>query len=256
MQRRPSMLVVANWKMNPRTLADAKELFRDIKKISRHGGFVIAPPVPFLGELARIKGTTKIGLGAQDCSGETLGAHTGDIAASMLRSLGASYVIVGHSERRAQGESEETIRKKLGQVIKAGLTAIICVGEREREQSGRYFSVVEAQLRDALKGVPGSKLAQVVVAYEPVWAISTSTQNARAATPEDAHEMIIFIRKVLSDLYGRQKAAAVKILYGGSVDQKNVAALVLGAGAQGFLVGGASLRPRDFMTIVSTAHGG
>jgi triosephosphate isomerase len=251
MQRR-SMLLIANWKMNPRTLGEAKELFREIKKLARHGSFVIAPPTPYLGELGRIKGTAKIGLAAQDCSAETLGAHTGDIAASMLKSLGASYVIVGHSERRAKGETDDMVRGKAGQIIKAGLSAVICVGERERDTAGRYFGIVESQVRDALKGIPAAKLAQVVIAYEPVWAISTSAAHARAATPEDAHEMIIFIRKILTDLYGRQKAQGVKILYGGSVDQKNVADLARGAGAQGFLVGGASLRPRDFGMIVTS----
>lgn len=246
------MLLVANWKMNPRTLAEAKELFRELKKIAKHGNFVVAPPAAYLGDLLRIKGTSKIGFAAQDCSGEALGAHTGDISASMLRSLGASYVIVGHSERRAKGETDVMVRAKVGQAIKAGLVAILCVGERERDTTGKYFTAVETQVRESLKGIPSSKLAQLVIAYEPVWAISTSTENARPATPEDAHEMIIFIRKILTDLYGRQKAQDVKILYGGSVDQKNIEALVVGAGAQGFLVGGASLRPRDFGVIVTS----
>lgn len=255
MQRHSPLLVVANWKMNPRTLAEAKELFREIKKLTRYGSFIVAPPAVYLSDLARLKGTSKIGFAAQDCSPEVLGAHTGEIAVSMLRSLGASYVLIGHSERRAKGESDLILRKKVAQTLKAGVQAIICVGERERDVSGRYFTTVETQVREALKGVPAAKLAQIIIAYEPVWAISTSTSEARAATPEDAHEMVIFIRKILTDLYGRKNALKVKLLYGGSVDQKNVAALTEGAGADGFLVGGASLRPRDFMTILIASHG-
>jgi triosephosphate isomerase (TIM) len=253
MDRAP--LIVANWKMNPRSLKEAKELFAELKKGAKYGAFHVAPPSAFIGEIARMRGKSKVGVAAQDASGETLGAYTGDTSASMLKSLDVSYVIIGHSERRARGESDAEIRKKVAQALKAGLSPILCVGERERDAQGRYFSTVEGQVREALKGMPASKLAQLAIAYEPVWAISTATPNARPATPEDAHEMIIFIRKVLTDLYGRTAASRVRILYGGSVTEKNAAALVLGSGAQGFLVGGASLRPREFSTIVKLSYG-
>jgi triosephosphate isomerase len=173
----------------------------------------------------------------------------------MLKSFEVEHVIVGHSERRARGEDDALIRKKIAQAVKAGLAPILCVGERERDAHGKYFSLIEGQIREALKGAPGSKLGRIAIAYEPIWAISTATPNARPATPEDAHEMIIFIRKVLTDLYGRTAAGRVRILYGGSVTEKNVEALVSGSGAQGFLVGGASLKPREFSYIVKTAYG-
>ncbi len=257
MQEKRDVLVVANWKMNPRTLGEAKELFAAVKAGVRScppGVVVIAAPYPYLAQFAQ-KGTGKVSLGAQNVASEKLGALTGEVAVSMLASFGVSYVIVGHSERRARGESDLEIAKKVELVVKANMMAVLCVGERERDQSGKYFGVVEAQVRAALKGLPGSKLPSVVIAYEPVWAISTAPGFTRPATPEDAHEMILFIRKVLSDMYGRSTAGKVRILYGGSVDGKNIGELMERSGAEGFLVGGASLRPSDFITIVKTAYG-
>ncbi len=248
-------LIVANWKMNPRTLAEGKVLFAELKKAGKRGAFVVAPPTLFIADFLRIVGKSNIAIAAQDVSSETLGAFTGDVSASMLKGACVSHVIVGHSERRARGEDDTLVRKKMAQAVKAGLLPILCVGETERDVQGKYFSLVESQVREALKGMPSSKLAQIAVAYEPVWAISTATENARPATPEDAHEMIIFIRKVLTDLYGRTQAMKVRILYGGSVTEKNIAALTQGSGAQGYLVGGASLRAREFTTIVTTVYG-
>ncbi len=251
-----SRLLVANWKMNPRTRAEAKELILAVKKQARVPSgveVVIAPPHVYLDEVEKvIRG--KFSLGAQAVSGEKMGAFTGSVSAGMLQSVGVTYCIVGHSERRAQGETDSEVEKQLTSLLKSGITPILCVGERERDTHGKYFGVVEAQLRSALRVFPGSRLAQLVIAYEPIWAISTATPGARVATPDDAHEMIIFIRKILTDLFGRTQAGKVRILYGGSVDQKNSTALLAHSGAQGFLVGGASLRPSDFVTILKTLH--
>ncbi len=257
MRTHRGMLIIANWKMNPRALGEAKVLFlaikKHLKKVSETE-VVIAPPFVYLADLQKNIGKSPLLLGAQNVSSEVMGALTGEVSVGMLQGFGVSHVIIGHSERRARGETDLEIEKKTALVLKAGLTAVVCVGERERDTSGKYFGVVEEQLRAALRGVVATKLAHLVVAYEPVWAISTASATARAATPDDAHEMVLFIRKILTDLYGRGAAERVRILYGGSVDQKNVAALVAGGGSQGFLVGGASLRPLDFSTIITTTY--
>ncbi len=248
------MLVVANWKMNPRTIEEARQIYTEIKRQVQKSNaeVVIAAPYPFIAELA--KGKNSIANGAQDVSSEPMGPYTGEASASMLKSIGVSYVIVGHSERRARGESDVFVAKKTGLALKFGLQPIICVGERERDQSGKYFGFVENQIRSAFQGISGGKIASCVIAYEPIWAISTSTPGARPATADDAHEMVLFIRKVLTDLYGRSHASKVRILYGGSVSDKNIESLVAGSGAQGFLVGGASLRPREFGSIVKASY--
>lgn len=247
-------LVVANWKMNPRTLEEALVLVGDIKKKVRLNAgceVVIAPPYVYLGDVRKVLRAHKMILGAQDVSSEKIGPFTGDVSTSMLESVGVSHVIIGHSERRARGETDADVEKKVAAVLKSTLTAIVCVGEQERDGHGKYFSTVESQVRAALRGVSGSKLVRLAIAYEPIWAISTATEQAHAATPEDAHEMILFIRKVLVDLYGRASAERVRILYGGSVDVKNIEALCARSSAQGFLIGGASLRPTDFALITN-----
>lgn len=256
METKRKPLLIGNWKMNPRTQSEAKELFLAVKKGLRRtpgAAVVCAVPSVFLAPL-RAHASPTCMLGAQDVSSEKLGAHTGDISILMLEALGTSHAIIGHSERRASGETDEAVAKKLSLVVRSNVTAVLCVGERERDSSGRYLSFVENQIRSALKGVPPGKLARLAIAYEPIWAISTATPNARAATPEDAHEMILFVRKILTDLFGRAAALRVPILYGGSVDQKNIAGLVAGGGSDGYLVGGASLRAQDFSTIIRTVY--
>ncbi len=257
---KPQMLV-ANWKMNPQTVAAGKELVAALKKSVGKKGvvgeLVIAPPFPFLGEIHKAIGkTARMYLCAQDVSAEKMGARTGEVSLSMLQDMGVSHVIVGHSERRAHGETDSDIEKKVALTLKAQVTTILCVGERERDSHGKYFGVVETQVRMALRGVQGSRLASLAIAYEPVWAISTAVPGAHAARPEDAHEMILFIRKVLTDLFGRANANKVRILYGGSVDQKNIESFVKRSSADGYLVGGASLRAQDFASIIKTVYAG
>lgn len=250
-------LLVANWKMNPQTCAEAKALFLSVKKLlakKTSADIVIAAPSVFLSTLTKDAAKSNLHLAAQDVSSEKMGAFTGEISALMLKSVGVSHVIVGHSERRARGELDAFVTQKVQLGVKSDLTVVVCVGERERDAQGKYFSVVEAQVRSALQGIASSKLAQLAIAYEPVWAISTATPSAHPATPEDAHEMLLFIRKILTDMYGRSAAERVRLLYGGSVTEKNIEALVARSGAQGYLVGGASLRPEEFATIVSAVQ--
>jgi triosephosphate isomerase len=247
-------LVVGNWKMNPPTLDRAKKLYMDIRSRLKHRPAhvipVIAPPFPFISEIERMSPSRRIEIAAQDVFFESIGAHTGEVSVPMLKSVGVSMVIVGHSERRARGESDEEIYRDVQAVLSAKVTAIICVGEQERDDQGNFFSVVEAQLRAALRDVETKELKRVVIAYEPVWAIGTG----KTATPEDAHEMKLFIHKFLSDRFDRTAAAGVRILYGGSVKKNNATQLLEVGHVDGFLIGGASLKAAEFVDIIHQAE--
>ncbi len=253
MKKRLKPLIVGNWKMNPATLARAEKILVDVQKglLGRRGdsSIAVAPPLPFIAELRQLAGAQKIEFAAQDVSFEAEGAHTGEVGASMLRSIGVKCAIVGHSERRAAGESDEQVNRKIKALHALKSTAIVCVGERERDGFGDYFTVVEEQLTRALEGVAEEDLKHVVIAYEPVWAIGTG-QNAKAAEVE---EMKLFIHKVLSDLYAREKAEAVRVLYGGSVNADNAEELLAVGQVDGFLVGGASLIAKEFVSIIKIA---
>lgn len=249
-------LVVGNWKMNPKTIGEAKKLYVDIRKEAAKRKNVdvgIAAPFPYLAELRKYSVGKSLQLVAQDVFWEKQGAFTGEVSAAMLESVGVTRVIVGHSERRALGETDEMVNSKLRTIVRSSLTAILCVGERERDHGGKHFGFVEAQIKSAFSQIPRTKLSQIIVAYEPVWALSTS-KDGHAATPEDAHEMIIFIRKILSHVYNRAAADSVCVLYGGSVNVKNIDELLKWSGADGFLVGGASLKGGDFSSIVKSTH--
>lgn len=245
-------LVIGNWKMNPGTLTAATRLFKDVQALlarSRNTEVVVAPPSVFLSEIGKLAQGKRINVGAQDVFFEEMGAHTGEVSLQMLKSIGVKYCILGHSERRARGESSEDIHKKVLAVIKGGEVAVLCVGETKRDQAGQYLSVVESQIREGLKGIPKTKLERLVIAYEPVWAIGTG----ETASPADIHEMKLFIQKVISDMFGRSLLSKVRIIYGGSVDKRNAEAILKEGAVDGFLVGGASLRAGEFGDIVKIA---
>ncbi len=250
MKKRHRPLVIGNWKMNPPTISAARRLFTTVKeKTSHYNGvdIVIAPPMVFLSEMERIwNGSKKIFLGAQSVHKDTDGAHTGETSIAMLKSLNVKYVVVGHSERRAGGMTDNDVNKSVILVLKNDVYVVVCVGEQSRDMSGNYLSFIEKQVREALKGVTKSKLTNVIIAYEPIWAIGTG----KTATSEDAHEMKLFIQKILTDLYGRNYARKIKVLYGGSVKSKNSKSLLNDGMVDGFLIGGASLNAEEFIDIV------
>jgi triosephosphate isomerase (TIM) len=255
MKFRQDPLVIGNWKMNPQTDAAAKRLLVEVKKtIGRHEGVgvVVAPPTVFI-PLANATrgGTTSFSLGAQNVHPEKLGAFTGEVSIPMLQSFDVTYVIVGHSERRKAGETDEDIQKKVSVVIRSGLHAILCVGERVRDNAAHYLGDIERQIRSACTGLSRAKLSYLTIAYEPVWAIGTG----KTAGPNDVHEMRLFIEKTLSDLYGRNYAQKVRVLYGGSVNDKNAGELMRDGMIDGFLVGGASLSAKEFGGIVKAVQG-
>ena len=247
-------LIVANWKMNPASLAEARVLFGKTKKA---GGrldsveTIICPPFPYLGILAHA-GTTRVRLGAQDSYFLNGGRATGEVSPEMLRDLGVSYVIVGHSERRALGETNEVVAKKIKAVLAERLSPIVCIGEKERDSEGKYFDVLKSQISASLAEVSRPQLRYIVIAYEPLWAIGKSARDA--ADPRMIQEVVIFIRKVLADAFGEEAAQAPDIIYGGATEASNTASILTEGGVSGLLVGHKSLDVEEFMSMVKIAN--
>ena len=236
--------------MNPLTLKEAEKLFSGVaREVSRakKTDIIICPPVVFLNKLAKIR-TSKIKLGAQDAFPGDVGAFTGEVSGEMLYNLGARYVILGHSERRELGETNIIINKKIKNSIVAGLRPVLCVGENSRDGNHEYFNFVKNQIEECLAGISKNSISKIIVAYEPVWAIS-STPDRKDATPHDSLEMAIFIRKILSDKFGKD-SANMKILYGGSVSEKDAGEFLQDGGVDGLLAGRASLDASKFSHIV------
>ena len=244
-------LVAGNWKMNGKTasLAEIGTLLDRLKRDPVPGAdIIICPPATLLAQARYGLRGSHIGLGAQDCHPLASGAHTGDIAAEMLKDAGAKAVIVGHSERRADhGETDDLVRAKAEAAHRAGLTAVICIGETERERKrGETLKVVGRQLEASLPS--GANAANTVIAYEPVWAIGTGL-TPRAGDIAEAHG---FIRQALGKHLGEDVGARMRILYGGSVKPANARELLLAPDVNGALVGGASLSADDFYAIIAT----
>ena len=245
-------VIAGNWKMY-KTVGESVATALALKPLvanANHCEVVIAPVFTALKTVAdRLEGSN-IGIAGQNCSTEIEeGAHTGEVAAFMLRDIGAGYVIVGHSERRQiYGETDSMVGKKCLAGISADLTVIMCVGEtlQQREQ-GIAESVVRGQLSGGLSGLTGSDVDRIIVAYEPVWAIGTG----RTATPEQAQEMHAFIRRVFAEGHSSAAAESLRILYGGSVKPENIAGLMKQNDIDGALVGGASLNAESFAKIVN-----
>ncbi|HPE89837.1 MAG TPA: triose-phosphate isomerase [Spirochaetales bacterium] len=240
--------IAGNWKMH-KTVAESVALAKAlVAELGSCGDRVmIAPAFTALSAVAdAIKGTGIV-LGAQNMGPDLQGAHTGEISPLMLKDLGVTAVILGHSERRhTYGEGDELINKKVLLALAQGLEPILCVGETlEERESGRLEAVVGEQVREGLKGVDASALGKVTIAYEPVWAIGTG----KTATPEDADAVHAYIRKVLAGLYGEAAAKAMCIQYGGSVKPDNAAELMAKPNIDGALVGGASLKAESFGPI-------
>jgi triosephosphate isomerase len=241
-------LIIANWKMNPQTLAEAKQLFHSIKKgleNIKNVEVVICPPFVYLARLQ--PPTLNLRLGAQNCFWEEKGAFTGEISPPMLKNLGCQYVILGHSEReRYLGEIDKMTNKKIKAAISAELNPILCIGEIKKEKKrGEIPQVLKHQLEKTLINLSPNQLINLIIAYEPVWAIGTG----KPCYPKDAGKRISIIRKIISNLYSPFFSQKIKILYGGSVNSKIAQDYVKKANFQGLLVGGASLKLEEFIEI-------
>lgn len=244
-------VIAGNWKLF-KNINEATALVKELKSlVAGTSGveIVVAPVFTALSRVADEIAGSEIRLAAQDCFWEEEGAFTGEVSPSMLKDAGCSYVIIGHSERRQYfNETNGTVNKKTKAAIATGLTAIVCVGETLAErESDKTFTVIESQIMGCLAGLPAESLKQIVVAYEPVWAIGTG----KTASEAQAQEVHAFIRGLVEKLFGKPHAEAIRILYGGSVKPDNVKGLMLQADIDGALVGGASLKADSFAAIVN-----
>lgn len=250
-------LIIANWKMLPESLGQAEELLGRTEEHLRElrsdaFSLVICPPFVFIEEVARMLGEGVLAesavLGAQDIAVADTGAFTGEVSGTQLQRLGVRYVIIGHSERRWKlGEGDEITNAKLKAALRAGLTPVVCLGERTRD--GQWMQELAAQTTATLAGLTAGQVAQCVIAYEPVWAISTNA-GARPDTPASAVQSMGLIRETISDKFDVSQSS---FLYGGSITPENAAAFLERPEISGVLVGGASVRADDFCRILSVA---
>jgi triosephosphate isomerase len=250
-------IVAGNWKMNL-SYDEGLSLFSEIAnmvkdEVTNNQGVVVCSPFIHLSSVAKLGSTvSNLAVGAQNIHQAAAGAYTGEISASQVKSVGAEYVILGHSERRAYfGETDELLAKKTDIALENDLTPIFCIGEtKEERESGRFFDVIKTQLTNGLFHLDAKQFASIVLAYEPVWAIGTGL----TATPEQAQEVHAFIRETLAAQYGQEVADNTTILYGGSCNPSNASTLFSQPDIDGGLIGGASLKSRDFVDIIKVLN--
>lgn len=246
-------IVAGNWKMNM-DYANGVSLFSEVINMVNDEArgdqeVIVCPPFIHLNSLAQLaKQNIKISIGAQNCHQKASGAYTGEVSASMIKSVGAEYVILGHSERRQYfAESNQLLAEKVDMVIATGLRPIFCIGETLEERNNKvHFEVIKRQLTEGVFHLDAAAFSKVILAYEPVWAIGTGV----TASPEQAQEVHAFIRKQIEERYGDAVAEDTTVLYGGSCNPKNAPELFSQPDIDGGLIGGASLKSRDFTDIV------
>ncbi len=249
-----SKIVAGNWKMN-QTFEKADELLYQIGEklednLPKNVELVICPPALYLELATDFAQEIEFKIGAQNVSEYDNGAYTGEISAQMLSSMDMDYCIVGHSERRKYfGESSDVLSTKVQRLLEYGIQPIFCVGEQlEERESNKYFDIVKSQISEGIFNLSLSEFSNVVIAYEPVWAIGTG----KTASPEQAQEMHAYIRNLVSDKYGVEMADETTILYGGSCNAKNAKELFSQTDVDGGLIGGAALNAEDFITIANS----
>lgn len=247
--------LIANWKMNPVDTKKAGEIFRGVKdraSKSNNVEVVVCPPYLHLPALRSEYKGKKIKFGGQDCFYEqTAGSYTGEISPAMLKDQEVSYVILGHSERRKLWETNKVVNSKIRAAIGQDLIVVVCIGERQRDEEGNYLGLLRSEIEKSLNGLRRSELQNIILAYEPLWAIGKTEKEAIEA--EDLHKIKIFIRKVLAENYGRNTADIVPVLYGGSVNSSNIKDLIEGE-VDGFLVGRSGRRPQEFNNMLEVLN--
>jgi len=246
-------LIAGNWKMN-KTPSETKAFMTELKGLLPKGRWcdiALCVPAVCIPAAVRAMRETRVGIGAENCNPNPSGAYTGEISTAMLVDAGCKYVIIGHSERRAMGETDEEVNAKTKAVLDAGLIPIVCCGESlEQREAGITEEWITMQIKLALADISDDKIRKVVIAYEPIWAIGTG----RTATPEQAEEVCQLIRTVVRKLFGSKNARATTILYGGSMNDKNAYELLAQPDIDGGLIGGASLVPSKFIKIIEDAN--
>jgi triosephosphate isomerase len=244
-------LVIGNWKMNPKTLIEAKRIFTTFKKTKRDDKsvtVVFCPPFPFINELYKSYTGNKIFFGAQDAYWKEEGSFTGEVSYKMLQSVGARFVIIGHSERRSMGENDTLVAQKLSTALMSGMHAVLCVGEPTRDINGKYLQILKEQVLSALGDLDIKLMKNLIIAYEPVWAIG---EGKSAIDTHDLSQTILFIKKQIIEKHGRKVGDSISVIYGGSVDSENAFGLMKDGGVDGFLVGRNSLNAFEFAQIIT-----
>ncbi len=248
-------LVVGNWKMNPATVAEAKKIASRIKIATaklEHTDVVICPPLAFIAPCSGRGKHHKMLMGAQTVSPETeSGPHTGEVSVMMLRDLGVEYVIVGHSEQRKRGDTDEMVSRRLKAVLESGLTPILCIGETVRDDSGAYLGSLKNQIKASCADISYKDAKKIIIAYEPIWAIGAT----EAMKPEDIYETSLFVKKVFSDLFGAETSSKIKVLYGGSVTFRNAHDIMVIGKVDGLLVGRESVNAPGFIELIKVVDG-
>ena len=246
-------VIAGNWKMN-KTPTETKAFMTEFKAIMPKGRWcdvALCVPAVCIPAAVRAMRETRVGIGAENCNANASGAYTGEIAANMLLDAGCKYVILGHSERRAMGETNADVNAKVLAALDNGLIPIMCVGESlEQREAGITEEWITMQIKTGLASIGEDKIRKMIIAYEPIWAIGTG----KTATPEQAEEVCENIRAVIRKLYGAHVARSVTIQYGGSMNAKNAAELLAQPDVDGGLIGGASLKPADFVEIINAAN--
>jgi len=245
-----NIILIGNLKQNPETLIKSLALVKEyikLKKINKQIVLGIAIPLPFLSNAIKSFGKS-LSIYSQILSGWDGGAHTGDVSATQLSSVGVRNTIIGHSERRTLGENNDTIQKQVTSAIAKKMNIVLCVGETERHVDTGHIKFVDEQIQSALQYIKKSDLKKIVLAYEPVWAIGKNA--VRSATENEIYEMTIAIRKKLVELFGKISGTSVDIIYGGSVDSKNCASIISVPHISGFLLGRVSLDPKEIKKII------
>ncbi len=242
-------IIVGNWKMNVATVKEAQAIVRTVKKKTlaiRKTDVVFCPPAVYFADLKKsVQGSKKYRLGAQNVSSEEKGSFTGEISATLVKQFGVSHVILGHSERRKMGETDEMIGKKVREVLRMKMTPIFCIGETVRNDDGDYLQFIKGQITKVLRGLSNAEISEVIIAYEPVWAIGAT----QAMGTHDIHEMTLYIKKCLREIF-KEYGGQVAILYGGAVNTENALEIVTDGFVDGLLIGRDSLEPQNFVDII------
>ena len=246
-------IVAGNWKMNT-SFDEAIELANNLKNIENtfdsKTEVIVFPPFLYVKSLVDLLNGSSIKVGAQNSANNTNGAYTGEVSSSMIKSVNAEYVIIGHSERRGYyNETDEILNEKLNLVLENDLNPIFCVGEKlEDRKANKHFDIIESQIKQATFSLEKNDFSKLIIAYEPVWAIGTG----ETASPEQAQEIHLFIRNLISEKYGKDIAANISILYGGSVKPNNASEIFSKPDVDGGLIGGAALNASDFSEIINS----
>jgi triosephosphate isomerase len=245
-------IIVGNWKMNPTSIEEAKKLFKITKNTAdklKSVSVILCPPFIYIPTLLNTRTESPVAIGAQDVYFEESGSYTGEVSPIMLKDLGVTYAIVGHSERREKGETDEIISKKVQALLETGIKPIVCFGEKERSENGSHLDFIKNQIKNSLNKVPKKNISNLIVAYEPIWAIGAKD----AMQPEDIYEMSLFIKKVLADMYGHNEAVSTPVLYGGAVNFRNALDIFVKGKIDGLLVGRESVNISGFIDLLKVA---